>query len=394
MDNLSDDQKHGLRLIANWLRSSDPVFNLNGYAGTGKTHLAQAVGDVTNRFVQYGAYTGKATVRLRQKGCLNSATLHSLLYNPKGDSEKLVEATRRLLASKDPEEQRKLRVQIQDLKQRAKSTWTLKTESALPPNSILVIDEASMLSEQMLEDALKFVNKVLLLGDPAQLPPVRGRSVLDHIPCDYLLTEVHRQAADNPIIRAATMARNGEVPEFTDYVEGVGSFRYAHTLHTSWTDYAAANQILVGRNRTRQGFNRRYRERTGRTSWIPEVDERLIILRNTYGLEKPLYNGTIIRVARCDEYEGELYVDGVDEVTGDVLRGLAIWEGCFKGEDEKGCPKDAIPADYANALTVHKAQGSEWDNVLVYFEDVSNYRDQWLYTAITRAAKDCLLVGV
>lgn len=389
---LSEHQKVGLRLIGDWLKSRDPIFNLNGYAGTGKTHLAKSLREVTPRPIFYAAYTGKATVRLRQKGC-EATTLHSLFYSPAGDSEEIVQLTKMLRHEADPVKKRDIKEKIEIVRAKGnKSKFKLKEEPPLPKDAILVIDEASMVSWAMLDDIRKQVSKIVLLGDPAQLPPVMGRSILDEIPCDYLLTEIHRQALDNPIIRAATLAREGrEIPMGVEKTDS-GWFRQVPAYDTQWEDYSNPDQILVGTNRTRRGFNRRYRERKGLTVPHPQPGERIIVLRNSYDVEPPLYNGTVIVVENCGAFAGELYIDGVDEITGEKRYGLPIWEGCFIGLEADGCPRDFIPADFANAMTVHKAQGSEWGNVVVYAEPFSGLTDQWLYTAITRSANTCTLV--
>ena len=51
--------------------------------------------------------------------------------------------------------------------------------------------------------------QVLVLGDPAQLPPVKGGGFFTEAEPDVMLTEVHRQAADNPIIRLSMTIREG-----------------------------------------------------------------------------------------------------------------------------------------------------------------------------------------
>ena len=58
-----------------------------------------------------------------------------------------------------------------------------------------------MVDEELGRDLLSFGTPVLVLGDTAQLPPVKGGGFFTDAEPDAMLTEVHRQAADNPIIR-------------------------------------------------------------------------------------------------------------------------------------------------------------------------------------------------
>lgn len=74
---------------------------------------------------------------------------------------------------------------------------------------LIIVDEASMIGEDVLLDLLSFGVKCLFSGDNAQLPPVNGTCGLLKNP-DYMLTEIVRQAEDNPIIRLATLAREGK----------------------------------------------------------------------------------------------------------------------------------------------------------------------------------------
>ena len=66
-----------------------------------------------------------------------------------------------------------------------------------------------MVDEELGRDLLSFGKPVLVLGDPAQLPPVKGGGFFTEAEPDIMLTEVHRQAADNPIIRMSMVVREG-----------------------------------------------------------------------------------------------------------------------------------------------------------------------------------------
>ncbi len=85
----SPQQDKALQAVRDWLKAGRPqVFRLFGYAGTGKTTLARAIADDIKGTVVYGAYTGKAALVMRGKGCTEARTIHSLIYRPKEvDSE-------------------------------------------------------------------------------------------------------------------------------------------------------------------------------------------------------------------------------------------------------------------------------------------------------------------
>ena len=176
----SPQQDEALKQVAAWLKRGTPqVFRLFGFAGTGKTTLARHFAEGIDGEVAFGAYTGKAAHVLRQKGCADAATIHSLIYRPK--------------AMEDEEA----------------PLFTINRESAASKADLIVIDECSMVDEELGRDLLSFGVRVLVLGDPAQLPPVKGGGFFTEHEPDAMLTEVHRQARDNPIIRLSMEIREG-----------------------------------------------------------------------------------------------------------------------------------------------------------------------------------------
>src|SRR5262245_45675364 len=114
----------------------------------------------------------------------------------------------------------------------------------LPGPSLLIIDECSMVDAQLGCDVLSFGVPVLVLGDPAQLPPIYGTGFFTDAPPDAMLTEIQRQALDNPIIRLATTVRQGGCLELGNY----GSSRIIPCDAITYAEGATADQILVGRN--------------------------------------------------------------------------------------------------------------------------------------------------
>ena len=66
-----------------------------------------------------------------------------------------------------------------------------------------------MVGPEMAADLLAFGKPILVLGDPGQLPPIKGTGAFTEVVPDIMLTEIHRQAGESAIIRLATMARQG-----------------------------------------------------------------------------------------------------------------------------------------------------------------------------------------
>lgn len=406
----SPQQEAALRNVDDWLRRpNDQVFYLGGFAGTGKTTLARHFAEGVEDGVLFGAYTGKAALVLREKGCGDATTLHSLIYHPKDKSrvnlasleEALVETRYELRAENPPDydvsnhpEVRKLLKLIEaERVSLSKPTFTLNIESELRHARLLIVDECSMVDDSLGEDVLSFGAKVLVLGDPAQLPPVRGAGFFTKRDPDFMLTEIHRQARDNPIIALATQVREGERPSLGTY----GESRVIRGREMDADMAQAAEQLLVGRNVTRRKWNARMRELRGFEHWWPEVDDRLVCLRNNHDVG--LLNGAIWEatdVGEVDE-DGDCVVltvqpeGGGDLLTVDVhphhLRGEELFLGWWERKEKE-------EFDYGYALTTHKAQGSQWRDVLINDESGVFRADwaKWLYTAITRASEKVTVV--
>ncbi len=80
----SPQQDRALAAVAAWMKHGEPqVFRLFGYAGVGKTTLARQLAEDVDGEVAFAAYTGKAALVLRSKGCKGARTIHSLIYRPR-----------------------------------------------------------------------------------------------------------------------------------------------------------------------------------------------------------------------------------------------------------------------------------------------------------------------
>jgi len=387
----SPGQQAALDAAHSWLDDPKdrPIFRLFGPAGTGKTSLAQEI--MSGRNATFAAFTGKAALVLRRKGNAAS-TIHSLIYLPKAKcSLRLKELEGHLsqarLANEPTDElEAKVRAERENVR---RPSFSLNMDSELPEYEVLCLDEVSMVGSQIGNDLLSFNVPILALGDPFQLPPVRDGGFFTNAKPDVLLTEIHRQAADSPIIKMATIVRTGGDLEAMEYGPGC---RVVDRLKFEQVEHAAYDQVLVGRNATRKAYNARYRaEVLGRVSMLPETGDRLVCLQNDH--EKGLLNGGLWNVVTCDVVDDDyLMLTITDDDSGATLSTMAH-RAHFEGKEDQLGPyawQEAASFDYGYALTVHKAQGSEFDRVLLVDESAC-FRDsarRWLYTGITRAARE------
>ncbi len=266
----SPQQDEALKAVSRWLTAGSPqIFRLFGYAGTGKTTLARHFAEHVDGSVQFAAFTGKAAQVLRAKGATNARTIHSLIYRPRGEEAIADETTGKTSMS---------------------PTFSLNRQSPVARAKLIVVDECSMVDEQLGRDLLTFGTPVLVLGDPAQLPPISGGGFFTEHEPDFLLTEIHRQARDNPIIRLALDVREGR--EFMK-----GDFGTAQVIGREDVDQdlvLSADQVLVGTNRTRRRYNQRLRELKGFSGPLPQAGDKLVCLRNDPA--KGLLNGSLWKV--------------------------------------------------------------------------------------------------
>ncbi|HWJ71733.1 MAG TPA: AAA family ATPase [Kaistia sp.] len=360
----SPQQEDALSGVAAWLKRADsPVFRLFGFAGTGKTTLARHIAEGIDGKVAFAAFTGKAAHVLRSKGCEGAGTIHSLIYRPR---------------SGDDEEQ---------------PIFAINHDSAAGEAELIIIDECSMVDEELGRDLLSFGTPVLVLGDPAQLPPVKGGGFFTEAEPDLMLTEVHRQAQDNPIIRLSMAVREGRTLDYGDF----GESRVIGRRDIDAAQILDADQVLVGTNKTRRSYNQRIRELKGLLSPMPAVGDKLVCLRNDK--QKGLLNGGTWTVSKLGAPRKSLI--RLDVVPEEESSGKAVKVAVHPDFFENGGEGLSYPQrrasdefDFGYALTVHKAQGSQWDDVVLFDESWAfrEHGGRWLYTGITRAAERLTVV--
>lgn len=391
----SPQQETALARVADWLHMGGgrPFFLLDGWAGTGKTELAKHLAEGVKGQVFFASFTGKATSVLRQRGCPNATTIHSLIYCPADKSRKHLrdlEKYRETVLRMEPGEikdrelssvEANIKAEMDNLK---RPGFTLNAESHLRNAALLIVDEYSMVDDQMGADIISFGVPVLCLGDREQLPPVFGLGYFTRFDADLQLTEIHRQAKDNPIIRMATDVREGRGLAYGDY----GSSAVVRSLEPE--QVLEADQILVGRNLTRFASNKRVRELRGKQqmSPYPLAGERLVCLRNNHDIG--LLNGAIY-TAKEDAVDVDAFINiKVEPVEGGDTIFVSTHREHYLGRGKEISiwdRRDAEEFDFGMAMTVHKFQGSQ-DKKIVLFDESSAFgKDarKHLYTGLTRA---------
>lgn len=407
-------QAGGLEKIEAWLGcpSAPQVFRFFGCAGTGKSTMAKHVGAIENAkargYTQYCAFTGKAAVVMRKKGCMNARTIHGIIYSSHDKSVEELDKLTKALTDASPDKVAEITKSIETeraslsqpgftLKPDALTVWEEDEDTGYrrPAHtiSLFVVDECSMVDERLGSDLLSFGARVLVLGDPAQLPPVMaGAGYFTNATPDIELTEIHRQALGSPIIQMADTVRRGKSLGLGDYGQGC-----AVVLKTDLApaDWLAADQILVGKNDTRRAFNARIRTLKGFSGFLPQPGEKLVCLRNHH--EKCLLNGSLWECVTSEDVNptGETFaltVKSLDEDNRTVT--TFAHKSYFLGTDlDLSFRRDADEFDFGYALTVHKSQGSQWNKVVLYDEwSHRNSKAQWQYTGITRAAEQIIVV--
>ena len=146
----------------------------------------------------------------------------------------------------------------QALAQMKKPRFALNPQSDAADAKLIVLDEVSMVGEEMARDLMSFGKPILVLGDPGQLPPIKGEGAFTRDAPDVMLTEIHRQAAESAIIRLATMARQGEPIGFGEYDRCVAKMRKGDVTPAQ---ALRSGQLICGMNATRLQLNNAMRAR-------------------------------------------------------------------------------------------------------------------------------------
>ena len=424
---LSSDQAIVYDAMREWAERPNELLTVGGLGGCGKTaitgHLAHEID--SSHTVAYVAFTARAASVLRKvlppcvddkpkappdmretsetrrfysfrkDGSSFCGTLHQLLYRPKmNDREELL-------------------------------GWEPRTELDQRYDFVCV-DEASMVSDDILLDLRVHKMPLLAIGDHGQLPPVRGSGGLMKNPM-LRLERIHRQAEGNPIIRMAHAVREtGRIDMSLVDGETIALSRDVRaTLRDSFGPSVGTDELfniacISWMNKTRQRINKFVRAVRGHVSPTPEPGEMVVCLKNYRQSGELIANG---RRGLVQEDTKSISLLGDTEPV-DPKQSYAKMRVLFEDDDvpvrvyacapqfgrEKtfatveeleaaGIHVAQMSAagrliDHGYALTVHKAQGSGFDHVIFYRDMPESHRDyrKLAYTAFSRARRKLTLV--
>lgn len=335
---LSEEQKHVIREIMSFKK--DEV-RLGGLAGTGKSTVIKHLAELLPDF-KICAYTGKAASVLTKKG-IDARTIHSLIYKAYTDSENRVRFS--LAPSLDCEG--------------------------------IIVDEASMVSEAIYRDLKWFGKPMIFVGDHGQLEPIGDKFNLMAEP-DYRLETIHRNAGE--IAHFAQHIRMGYRPSGWQF-KGSGErikfiSRGSHRPLVSKVD-----QVICAFNKTRAEMNALVREQLRLDDSGPCLGDRVMCLRNERQLG--LFNGMQGEITFISDDESFVFESG------DLVEEVPYEKSTFNQVKYEFDQDGPIPFDYAYAITAHRAQGSEYDSVMVLEQrcDLWDHK-RWAYTAASRAIEE------
>lgn len=378
---LSKSQSKVVDSVLNWFKESKHQYiTLGGYAGTGKTTILGYISKMLYEQdhdikVAFCSYTGKASRvlnrRLKESDALFPdnyvGTIHRLIYRPILDSFGNI------------------------------SGWERIPPKELP-YSLIVVDEASMVTEDIWNDLLSFDIPILAVGDHGQLPPISSTFNLMKDPT-LKLEEIFRQERGNPIIKFSEIARRYGFLPFEQIDVNVGKVRREDVstgdlLLDIFNSFDENTMVLCGYNRTRICLNKQIRG-LHFDSTSPQVGDRVICLKNNRA--QGIYNGmtgSILDITKFNGYfDAEISLDFEDEV---FWGKICIDQFNSPSLVERG-KEDMNYFDFGYALTVHKAQGSQARRVVLFEERFPKMDDdtyaRWLYTAVTRAEQQLLVVA-
>jgi exodeoxyribonuclease V alpha subunit len=270
---------------------------------------------------------------------------------------------------------------------------------------LVIIDESSMLDLILTYNLMKVLPhgiRLLFVGDPYQLPPI-GPGLIFHVLANgknvekMELTEVHRQAASTGIPQAADQVRRGILPQIAEYggvgigisfiesreefiiprlkviMRDLGGFHEAQIL-------GVTRQGLAGVKAINEAF---HTEMTCGQSCLPDwglaETDPVIFTINDYGRE--LFNGSLGRVKKVFTPDAES--EGAER--------RAVVD--FDEREIDFTDADLGSVELAYAITVHKAQGSQFKRVVIPITKSRLLDRTLIYTALTRGVEQVVFVG-
>lgn len=362
---LTPMQEQCVQTVIDKYRAGQRIITVSGYAGSGKS---SCINELIRRLhlqekTAYVTFTGKASLVLQNKG-IPATTIHRLIYDTKEDKYGV-------------------------------RSFKLKEKLEKPDIELIVVDEVSMVSKELLMDLLSFGIPIIALGDHGQLAPIGEDNGLLLKP-DFVLTEIIRQAEGNPIIYLSKLVREGMFSYIQNDKIRVYPKSFLDFEIINWAD-----QILCGYNKTRKFLNTIIRQNYfgSNIGPLPVVGDKIICIKNNWNIidsqGNPLINGAIYKVVKINKNYArglKFNIDVMNVDTKAFITGLEVNTAPFTNKPIPPKEKRAL-FDFGYAITVHKAQGSEWNKVVLIDECIDNdtYKN-WLYTGITRAIDKLIII--
>lgn len=389
---LSSDQKIVYDAVLKWYKDkNDKLLIVGGFAGVGKTSVLACLAHKFDN-TAYCCFTGKASLVLKNKLDDNKAeyssvsTIHALIYRP-----------------------------IVDTKTLRVRGW-IKRQSI--DEDLIVIDEASMLDARIFRDLQSYNKKILAIGDCFQLFPVGTDINLMENP-HLMLTQIHRQSQDNPIIKLSFMIRNDENIDNFECADNrikilsKQSNELDDIILNMFKDKNKRldNVVLCYFNASRVKINSIIRKALGQNEEEPQENDVVICLKNTaIDAEQVVFNGMRGLVESCYMSDANKYNANIMFPFDNIKINEYLCRYQFNNEKTFQSPLDlqkfgfkakswskmGMLFDYGYALSYYKSQGSQFDNVVVFverskYQDDENFR-RAIYTAVTRSSNNLVLV--
>jgi len=412
---LDPSQQAAVEKIKEWFSKDSPIFFvLSGRAGTGKsTIISEVIRSLKLKEgeVKYLAPTGKAVSVLRSKGIPQAMTIHKYVYRFNGSNSKLMKSLNdkseiiRLCDEGQHDAARAILDNIAEVNRKRKQPklyFASRKVNGLSRTKLIVVDEASMINDDEIEDIISLNVKVIFVGDNAQLPPVEGTNSMMQNP-DAQITEIHRQGKDSNIIKFANLIMENKDLSFLNdwkdtedvhviYDIGVGDFD-AFIKSRQW-------QFLTVTNREKDHINARARSLLGYANHKFPMKGEILLARGGHrdtGIVNGIQGEVLDDFVEFDlEYNGAVFgsiqgrvklLDGTNKiVTVTMKRNAFISGNLYDFEHWESL------WEYGYAMTVHKSQGSSWENVFYVYEDCLDCDQNLNYTAVTRASKNLIFL--
>lgn len=380
---LTTEQEYILNEAIKWWKSSEQIFQYSGGPGTGKSfllsHILDNIGVPLERIAPM-AFTGQAAVVMRGYGLKNARTIYSWLYEPVSIYEMNEDGSYKL----DPyfnKPIQKVEFIPRDLKD----------------IDLFIIDEGSMVPENMKEEINSRDKKIIVTGDLNQLPPISGEPAYLTSGKIYRLNQIMRQAENSPIVYLANQAINGKYIQNGRY----GNCVVMYDDEITDREILESEIIICVRNKTRETINNNFRKNILHTdSPLPLVGEKMICRKNNWYIESEginLVNGLIGRVVgspRVQGYDSKLGTYTIDfepiYTNGAFTDLICDYRYLNATNEQRKYIRNAKfshgeKLEYAHAITVHSSQGSQFSNGIYMEEPFSkDIKNRLNYTAITR----------